>query len=139
MNIINEYGKKFLKKDVSKFDVGDTVKVHIKISEEGKTRIQIFEGIVIGKKGSGVNEAFTVRRISYGEGVEKKFPLHAPSVAKIEVVRKGHVKRAKLYYLRGKVGKKTRVEERIITDTRVKGEDGAAKETKESQEGEKAE
>ena len=114
MNKIREFQSKQLKKDVGEFAIGDVVRVHVKIVEGGKERVQPFEGTVIARKNSGVNETFTVRRISYGEGVERTFLLHSPSVAKIEALRKGKVKRAKLYYLRGKVGKKTRVEEKII-------------------------
>lgn len=99
-----------LKKELPEFKPGDTVKVYTKIQEEGKTRIQVFEGAVIAIKGSGLRTTFTVRRISYGEGVEKVFPLHSPSVDSIEVVRKGKVRRAKLYYLRKKVGKKSKIE-----------------------------
>lgn len=105
-----------MKKEIPKFNVGDTVKVFVKIVEEEKTRLQAFEGIVIAKKGAGIKESFTVRRISYGEGVERVFPLHSPSVDKIEVVKAGSVKRAKLYYLRKKIGKKTKVEEKIETE-----------------------
>lgn len=104
---------KFLKKDVSQFDTGDTVDVAIKIVEEGKTRLQTFEGIVIARAGSGLTETFTVRKISYGEGVEMVFPLHSPSIDKIKVVKKGDVRRAKLYYLKRKVGKETKIEEKI--------------------------
>lgn len=104
---------KHMKKDIAKFNVGDTVDVAIKIVEEGKTRLQKFEGIVISKKGSCINESFTVRKISYGEGVEMVFPLHSPSIDKIEVVKKGDVNRAKLYYLKRKVGKATKVDEKI--------------------------
>ena len=104
-----------LKKDVPKFNIGDTVEVHVKIVEEGKTRIQVFEGLAIRRKGSGLRETFTVRRISYGEGVERVFPLHSPSVDKVVVKKKGQVKRAKLYYLRKKIGKKVKVEEKIET------------------------
>jgi len=100
-----------LKKDLPAFKAGDTVRVHVKIKEDEKTRIQVFEGIVIGKKGSGISATFTVRRISYGEGVERIFPVHCPSIDKIEVVKKGKVRRAKLYYLRKKIGKKTKVAE----------------------------
>ena len=111
-----------LKKDIPKFNVGDTVDVLVKIIEEGKTRAQTFEGVVIAKKGSGVSETFTVRKISYGEGVERVFPLHTPSIEKIVVVKQGDVKRAKLYYLKKKIGKETKVEEKIehegSTDTR---------------------
>ena len=104
---------KYMKKDIAKFNVGDTVDVAIKIVEEGKTRLQKFEGIVIAKRSSGLRESFTVRKISYGEGVEMVFPLHSPSIDKIEVVKKGDVKRAKLYYLKRKIGKATKVEEKI--------------------------
>ena len=93
------------RKDDSKFTVGDSVKVHTKVVEGDKERIQIFAGVVIGKRGGGLNETFTVRRISYGEGVERVFPLHSPRVDKIEVERQGEVRRAKLTYLRKRIGK----------------------------------
>jgi len=102
-----------LKKDVTQFNVGDTVDVLVKIIEEGKTRAQTFEGVVIAKKGSGIGETFTVRKISYGEGVERVFPIHSPSIDKIVLVKKGDVKRAKLYYLKRKIGKETKVEEKV--------------------------
>ena len=102
-----------LKKDIPQFNVGDTIDVLVKIVEEGKTRAQTFEGIVIAKKGSSLGETFTVRKISYGEGVERVFPLHTPSIEKIVVIKKGDVKRAKLYYLKKKIGKETKVEEKI--------------------------
>ena len=102
-----------LKKDIPQFNAGDTIDVLVKIVEEGKTRAQTFEGIVIAKKGSGLGETFTVRKISYGEGVERVFPLHTPSIERIVVVKKGDVKRAKLYYLKKKIGKETKVEEKI--------------------------
>ena len=98
-------GEEQLKADVTPFNVGDTIKVHTRVIEGGKERIQIFQGIVIAKRGSGINEAFTVRKISYGEGVERVFPLHTPRIAKIEVVIRGKVRRAKLHYLRGRIGK----------------------------------
>lgn len=104
---------KFLKKDLTKFNIGDTVDVALKIIEEGKSRLQTFEGIVIARAGSGLTETFTVRKISYGEGVEMVFPMHSPSIDKVKVVKKGDVKRAKLYYLKRKVGKETRVDEKI--------------------------
>ena len=106
-----------LKKDITQFNVGDTVDVLVKIIEEGKTRAQTFEGIVIARKGSGLGETFTVRKISYGEGVERVFPLHSPSIEKIVVMKKGDVRRAKLYYLKKKVGKETKVEEKIEHQT----------------------
>ncbi len=93
------------RKDDAKFGVGDSVKVHTKVVEGDKERIQIFSGVVIGKRGRGLNETFTVRRISYGEGVERIFPLHSPRVDKIEVERRGEVRRAKLTYLRSRLGK----------------------------------
>ena len=102
-----------LKKDIAEFDIGDTVDVHLKIIEEGKTRIQTFGGVAIARAGSGLGESFTVRKISYGEGVEMVFPLHSPSIDKIKVVKKGDVRRSKLYYLKRKIGKDSRVEERI--------------------------
>jgi large subunit ribosomal protein L19 len=102
-----------LKKDMPQFNVGDTIDVLVKIIEEGKTRAQTFEGIVIAKKGSGLGETFTIRKISYGEGVERVFPLHTPSIERIVVIKKGDVKRAKLYYLKKKIGKATKVEEKI--------------------------
>ncbi len=105
MNIINKIEQEQLKAEVAPFNVGDTVKVHTRVIEGGKERVQIFQGIVIAKRGSGVNEAFTVRKISYGEGVERSFPVHTPRIAKVEVVSRGLVRRAKLHYLRGRVGK----------------------------------
>ncbi|MBI3813367.1 MAG: 50S ribosomal protein L19 [Nitrospinae bacterium] len=111
--IIGMLEKEQLKKDIPKFRVGDTVKVHTKIVEGEKERIQVVEGIVISKKGSGTRETFTIRKVSYGIGVERKFPLHSPSIEKIQVVKTGHVRRAKLYYLRGKKGKAAKVEEKI--------------------------
>lgn len=104
---------KYLKKDISKFNTGDTVDVQMKIVEEGKARLQVFEGVVIARAGSGLRETFTVRKMSYGEGVEMVFPLHSPSIEKIKVVKKGDVRRAKLYYLKKKIGRETKVEERI--------------------------
>ena len=105
MNIIDKIEKEQLKEDVESFNVGDTVKVHNRVVEGGKERIQIFAGIVIGRSGSGVNANFTVRKISYGEGVERVFSVHSPKIAKIEVTRKGKVRRAKLNYLRDRIGK----------------------------------
>ena len=104
--------KKTNKLDKIDFSCGDTVKVHVKIpEEEGKVRIQIFEGIVIRRRGAGANETFTVRRISYGEGIERVFPLLSPMIDRIELVKKGKVKRSRLYYLRGRKGKKAKVTE----------------------------
>ena len=105
MNVLDKIEAEQVKKDVAKFAVGDTVKVHTRVIEGDKERIQIYAGIVIGRKGTGVNENFTVRRVSYGEGVERVFPLHSPRIAKIEVEKKGAVRRAKLNYLRTRKGK----------------------------------
>ena len=102
-----------LKPVVPKFNIGDTVRVHNKIKEGARERVQIFEGTVIAKRGGGINETFTVRRLSYGVGTEKTFPLHSPNVDKVDVVRQGKVRRAKLYYLRGRVGKRAKVKEKI--------------------------
>ncbi|PIU42043.1 MAG: 50S ribosomal protein L19 [Candidatus Omnitrophica bacterium CG07_land_8_20_14_0_80_42_15] len=112
MDKMKQVESSYLKKDIPQFNVGDTVIVNVKIQEEGKIRIQAYEGTVIARRGSGINEAFTVRRISYGEGVERVFQLHSPMVDKIEVVKKGVVRRAKLYYLRKRVGKRTKVDEK---------------------------
>lgn len=112
-DIIKLVESKFLKKDIPVFDIGDTIDVQLKIVEEGKSRIQKFEGVAIAKAGSGLGESFTVRKISYGEGVEMVFPLHSPSIDNIKVVKKGDVRRAKLYYLKRKVGKDTKVDEKI--------------------------
>ena len=111
MDKILELEKGFMKKKTPAFEVGDTVRVFVKIKEGEKTRLQAFEGIVIAKKGASVRETFTVRRISYGEGIERVFQLHSPLIDSISVVKKGKVKRAKLYYLRKRVGKHTKVEE----------------------------
>ena len=103
---------RFIKKDIPPFKVGDTLEVHVKVVEEGKARIQVFEGIVIAKKGSGIRGTFTIRKVSFGEGVERIFPIHAPSIAKIIVTKKGKVKKSKLYYLRERTGKAARVKEK---------------------------
>jgi large subunit ribosomal protein L19 len=114
MSIIATIEQEQLKKDPAKFSVGDTVKVHTRVIEGDKERIQIYSGIVIGRKGTGINDNFTVRRVSYGEGVERVFPVHSPRIAKIEVERKGAIRRAKLNYLRDRKGKSaTTVKEKI--------------------------
>ena len=102
-----------LKQEVPAFAVGDTVKVHVRIKEADKSRIQVFEGTVIAKKHGGVAETFTVRRVAHGCGIERVFPLHSPVVDRVEVIRKGKVRRAKLYYLRDRVGKAAKVKEQI--------------------------
>jgi large subunit ribosomal protein L19 len=111
MDLIKMLEEQNMKAEVPAFNVGDTVRVMIKVKEGNKERLQAFEGTVIAKKHGSVEETFTVRRVSYGVGVEKVFPLHSPNVASVEVVRKGKVRRAKLYYLRNRVGKAAKVKE----------------------------
>jgi len=106
MDKLQAIKKSQLKKDVTEFQVGDKIKLYVKIVEEDKSRTQAFEGIVIARRSSGPSETFTVRKISYGEGVERTFPLHSPNISKIEVIKKGKVRRAKLFYLREKRKKK---------------------------------
>ena len=109
--LLNKAAESSMKTEVPEFHVGDTVKVHVRIVEGDKERVQMFSGTVIGRKGSGILETFTVRRIVNNEGVERVFPLHSPKVATVEVVRKGKTRRAKLYFLRDRVGKSTRLKE----------------------------
>ena len=113
MDLIKAFTAEQKKETVPGFNVGDTVRVHNKIEEGARERIQMFEGTVIAKHGGGISETFTVRRVSYGCGVEKTFPLHSPNVVDVDVIRKGKVRRAKLYYLRGRVGKASKVKEMI--------------------------
>ena len=113
MDMIKAFTNEQLKKEVPQFNVGDTVRVHNKIVEGTRERIQLFEGTVIAKKNGGISETFTVRRVSYGVGVEKTFPLHSPNVDKIVVFREAKVRRAKLYYLRDRVGKAAKVKEKV--------------------------
>ena len=112
MNIIQALEQEQLRQDIPEFRPGDTVRVHVKVVEGNRERIQVFEGIVLNRKGGGVRETFTVRRISYGVGIERTFPVHSPRIDKIEVMRKGIVRRAKLYYLRNLTGKAARIKER---------------------------
>ncbi len=114
MDIIKAIEAKQIKQDAENFNVGDTVKVYFQIIEGTNQRVQVFEGIVIAKNNSGISRTFTVRKISYGVGVERIFPLNSPRIEKIEVVRKGKVRRAKLYYLRDRVGKSAKVKELIV-------------------------
>ncbi|MBB4285997.1 50S ribosomal protein L19 [Roseospira goensis] len=116
MNIIEQLEKEQIDKalaqrGVPEFTPGDTVKVHLKVVEGTRSRIQVFEGVVIGRRNAGINSTFTVRKISFGEGVERVFPLYAPTIDRIEVVRRGKVRRAKLYYLRGRRGRSARIVE----------------------------
>jgi len=113
MNIIDSITKSQIRTDLPELVIGDTVKVHVKVKEGTRERIQVYEGTIISKKHGGISETVTVRRISFGVGVERVFPVNSPNIAKIEVVRKGKVRRAKLYYLRDRVGKAAKVKEKI--------------------------
>ena len=113
MDIISSITADQIRTDLPKFEIGDTIKVHVKIKEGTRERIQVFEGTVIAKKHGGITETFTVRRVSYGVGVERTFPVNSPKIAKIEVTRRGSVRRAKLYYLRDRVGKAAKVKEKM--------------------------
>ena len=113
MDLIKELNKETLSNAAPQVAIGDTIKVHVKVKEGSRERVQVFEGTVIAKKHGGIEETITVRRISYGVGVEKVFPVHSPSIEKIEIVRSGKVRRAKLYYLRGRVGKAAKIKEKI--------------------------
>jgi len=111
VDLLKAFASEQLKEKVPVINVGDTVKVHNRIKEGARERIQLFEGTVIARRGGGASETFTVRRMSYGVGVEKTFPVHSPNVANVEIVRRGKVRRAKLYYLRDKIGKEAKVKE----------------------------
>lgn len=113
MDLMQAFTAKYVKEESPVANVGDTVRVHVHIKEGNRERVQIFEGTVIAKKHGGIDESITVRRLSYGVGVEKVFPLHAPAVEKIELVRRGKIRRAKLYYLRGRVGKSAKLKEKL--------------------------
>jgi large subunit ribosomal protein L19 len=130
MNMLQEFEKEYLaeltaKRKIPEFDPGDTVRVNVKVVEGTRERVQAYEGVCIARAGGGLNESFTVRKISYGEGVERVFPIHSPLIDSIEVVRRGKVRRAKLYYLRGLRGKAARITER--TDIRAKAQSARAK------------
>lgn len=125
MNRLERIQRSLTKKTTPVFEIGDTVRVHVKVVEGDKERIQVFEGIVIARKGARNSETFTVRKISYGVGVERIFPVHSPAIARIDVVRHGKVRRAKLYYLRGKKGKTAKVSEReFAPEAKVQAESG---------------
>ena len=113
MDLMQAFTEKYKKAEPPVKEVGDTGRAHLKVREGNRERIQVFEGVVIAKKHGGIEETFTVRRVSYGIGVEKVFPLHAPSIEKVEVVRHGKVRRAKLYYLRSRVGKAAKIKEAL--------------------------
>jgi len=112
MNDLQLVEQEYLRDDIPEFRAGDTVRVHVRVREGGKERIQVFEGVVISRRGGGTRASFTVRKMSSGIGVERVFPLHSPSIGQLDVIRKGKVRRAKLYYLRGLRGKAARIEER---------------------------
>jgi large subunit ribosomal protein L19 len=116
MNKTDLVDKAYLRADVPEFRPGDTVKVHVRVVEAGRERQQVFQGVVIRRQGGGLQETFTVRKISFGVGVERTFPLHSPSIGKLEIVTRGKVRRAKLYYLRERTGKKARIKERRLGD-----------------------
>ena len=113
---LKQFEQRFIRKDVTPFDVGDTIKMKIKVQEADKTRLHPWEGLVIAKRGGGIKEMFTVRKISFGEGVEKTFPVHSPVIAELKVMSKGKVKRSKLFYLRAKTGKGARIEREMVKD-----------------------
>ena len=113
MDLVKTLSNQYMKEELPEMRVGDTVRVHVKIKEGSRERIQVFEGTIIARKHGGIGETITVRRISYGVGCEKVFPVHSPNVAMVETVRKGKVRRAKLYYLRERFGKAAKVKERV--------------------------
>ena len=112
MNTLDQVESEYLRDDIPDFGPGDTVKVHVRVIEAGRERVQVYEGVVIGRSGGGIRETFTVRKLSFGVGVERIFPVHAPIIQNLEVTRRGAVRRAKLYYLRDRVGKATRIKEK---------------------------
>lgn len=113
MDLLQQFSEKYMKDEAPSVRVGDTVRVHIRVKEGSRERIQVFEGTVIAKKHGGIHETFTVRRMSHGVGVERVFPVHSPNVDSVQLIRKGRVRRSKLYYLRDRVGKAAKVKEAI--------------------------
>jgi large subunit ribosomal protein L19 len=111
MNKLDQVENAYVRDDIPEFKAGDTVRVHVRVVEGGRERVQVFEGVVIGRQGGGLRSSFTVRKMSFGVGVERVFPVHAPIIQSIEIVRRGDVRRAKLYYLRDRVGKAARIKE----------------------------
>jgi len=126
MNKTDLIEQPFLRTDLPDFRPGDTVKVHVRVVEGNRERVQVFQGVVIGRSGGGIRETFTVRKISFGVGVERTFPVHSPSIAKLELVMRGRVRRAKLYYLRDLRGKKARIKERRVDDAKLAAIEAAA-------------
>ncbi len=139
MNKTDLIERPFLRADLPDIRPGDTVKVHVRVVEGNRERVQVFQGVVLRRSGGGVRETFTVRKISFGVGVERTFPLHSPSIAKLEIVQRGRVRRAKLYYLRELRGKKARIKERRIDDAKLAAMEAAAAEAAEEAEMEAAE
>jgi large subunit ribosomal protein L19 len=125
MNETQLIERSFLRSDLPVFRPGDTVKVHVRVVEGNRERVQVFQGVVIRRQGGGLRETFTVRKISFGVGVERTFPVHSPSIAKLEVVQRGQVRRAKLYYLRELRGKKARIRERRVDETKLAAQEAA--------------
>ena len=125
MDLIQSITEEYKKTDIPKFSVGDTVRVHIKIKEGQRERIQVFEGFVLKRQNGGINETFTVRRIASGIGVEKTFPLHSPLIEKIELVKRGDVRRAKLNYMRQRTGKSAKIKAKVLSDERIAAEKAA--------------
>ncbi len=126
MNKTDLIEQSYLRSDIPEFRPGDTVKVHVRVVEGSRERVQVFQGVVIGRQNGGLRETFTVRKISFGVGVERTFPVHSPSIAKLEIVSRGHVRRAKLYYLRELRGKKARIKERRVDDAKLAAMEEAA-------------
>lgn len=113
---LQQFESQFIRKDIPAFNVGDTVKMRIKVQEADKVRLHPWEGLVIAKRGTGIKQTFTVRKISFGEGVEKIFPFHSPVIASLKVISKGKIKRSKLFYLRGKTGKAARIKTSVVSE-----------------------
>ena len=126
MNKTDLIEQSYLRSDIPEFRPGDTVRVHVRVVEGSRERVQVFQGVVIGRQNGGLRETFTVRKISFGVGVERTFPVHSPSIAKLEIESRGHVRRAKLYYLRELRGKKARIKERRIDDVKLAAMEEAA-------------
>src|SRR5512147_3019912 len=139
MHTLDSIDAASLRSDVPDFRPGDTVKVHVRVVEGNRERVQVFQGVVIRRSGGGARETFTVRKISFGVGVERTFPLHSPSISKLELVQRGRVRRAKLYYLRDLRGKKARIKERRIDDAKLAAMEAAAAEASAEAEAEAAE
>jgi len=139
MNTTDLIEQPFLRTDLPDFRPGDTVKVHVRVVEGNRERVQVFQGVVIRRSGGGIRETFTVRKISFGVGVERTFPVHSPSIAKLELVQRGRVRRAKLYYLRDLRGKKARIKERRIDDAKLAAIEAAAADAEAEAEAEEAE